>query len=55
MKIIADISDTIECLLDSAEEYIEYAHEIKEDHAAVASLYCKASMDMMALVGAFHE
>lgn len=55
MKIIADISDTIECLLDSAEEYIEYAHEIKEDHAAVASLYCKASMDVMSLVGAFHE
>lgn len=55
MQIISDISDTIECLLDMAEEHIKCAHQIKEAYPSVASVYYKASLDEMASVTAFHE
>ena len=55
MKIIADISNTIEELLDKAEEHIECAHSKKEEYPSVASVYYKLSMDEMANVAAMHE
>lgn len=55
MVIISDISDTIECLLDKAEDHIEYAHEVKENYPSVAAAYYKLSMDEIANVATMHE
>ena len=55
MKIISDISDTIDRLLNAAEEHIEYAHKIKEQDPIVAQLYCTTSGNEMTMVTAFHE
>lgn len=55
MIVISDISDTIEELLDKAEEHIECAHRKKDEYPAVATVYYKLSMDEMANVSAFHE
>lgn len=55
MKIISDISDTIECLLDMAEDHIEYAHEIKETQPLVATAYYNLSLDEIKHIAAFHE
>jgi len=55
MVIISDISDTIECLLNKAEEHIEYAHKVKESYPSVAAAYYKLSLDEMGNVTAMHE
>lgn len=55
MKIISDISDTIEKLLDAAESHIEYAHKKKEEYPSVAQAYYSLSVAEMASVTVFHE
>ena len=55
MKIIADISDTIEELLYKAEEHIEQAHSVKEQYPSVAAVYYKTSIDEINAIAAFHE
>ena len=55
MKIIASLSDTIECLLDSASDNINYAYQIKDEHPSVATAYYNLSLDQMKHIGAMHE
>lgn len=55
MQVISDISDTIEELLDRAEEHIECAHSKKEGYPSVAAAYYKLSLDEMANISAFHD
>lgn len=55
MKIIADIADTIDKLLDLAEEHIEYAYKCKENYPAVAQIYVTLSVDEMTKITSFHE
>lgn len=55
MQIISDISDTIEELLDAAEEHIECAHRIKEKYLACAQAYYAISINEMTGVQALHE
>lgn len=55
MQVISDISDTIEELLDRAEEHIECAHSKKEGYPSVAAAYYKLSLDEMANIAAFHD
>lgn len=55
MNIISHISDTIDELLEKAQEHIECAHKKKEEYPSVAAVYYKASVDEMSLVSAFHE
>ena len=55
MQIISNISDTIEMLLDEAEEHIEYAHQIKESYPSAAAAYYKLSADEMLNVTAMHD
>lgn len=55
MQIIACISDTIEELLDAAEEHIQFAHQKKEEYPSVAASYYKLSMDEMASISGFHD
>ena len=55
MRIIADISDTIEELLDNAEKHIECAHMKKEEYPSVAAAYYKLSLDEIASIAAMHE
>ena len=47
MKIISEISDKIECVLEQAEEYIDCALAKKEEFPAVAELYYKLSDERM--------
>lgn len=55
MQIISNISDTIEELLDKAEEHIQCAHQNKEQYPSVAAAYYKTSIDEIAAVNAFHD
>jgi hypothetical protein len=55
MKVIECIAETIEELLEKAEEHIECAHKLKEEYPSVASTYYKTSMDEMTDVAAFHD
>ena len=55
MRIIADISNTIEELLDAAEEYINCAHKKKEEFPTVAQAYYTLSLNEMTGVAALHD
>ena len=55
MVVISNISDTIEKLLNLAEEHIEYAHEIKEEYPNVAQNYYSLSASEITGVAAMHE
>ena len=55
MVVISNISDTIESLLDRAEEHIEYAHSIKDSYPAIAQAYYNLSLSEIGAIGGFHE
>lgn len=55
MKIISQLSDTIEQLLDAAEAHIECAHTTKESYPSAATSYYNLSMDEMKNVAALHD
>ena len=47
MKIIAKISDEIECLLRQADEYIDCANYRKEENPNLAEVYYTLSLERM--------
>lgn len=47
MKIIANLSDEIECLLRQADDYIDCANHKKEEFPTVAAAYYKLSEERM--------
>lgn len=55
MKIISQISDTIDELLSAAESHINCAHAKKEEFPAVAAAYYTISLNEMAGVTALHD
>lgn len=55
MKVISDISNTIEELLSAAEQHIECAYKKKEEFPSVAQAYYALSVSEMTNIMALHE
>ena len=55
MIVIANVSDTIEELLNLAEEHIEYAHEIREEYPNLAQNYYSMSISEITCIASLHE
>ena len=55
MKIIKEVSEDIECILDKAEDYAKKATLYKTDYPEVAQTYYAAASTQLDLMKTFHD